>query len=74
MLFLPAKEGECDRLQLVNMKITITCGEITILGTIISSIVSACVSGCWGRCMFISSPSKSALYGDVTAKFNRKVE
>lgn len=24
--------------------------------------------------MFISSPSKSALYGDVTDKFKRKVE
>lgn len=43
-------------------------------GTIMISCVSARVSGVWGTCMFISSPSKSALYGDVTDRFSRKVE
>lgn len=49
-------------------------GDTMHLGTIISSKTSALVSNDWGTCIFISSPSKSALYGDVTDKFNRKVE
>mmetsp|Transcript_60051 Transcript_60051/g.190768 ORF Transcript_60051/g.190768 Transcript_60051/m.190768 type:complete len:303 (-) Transcript_60051:1662-2570(-) len=37
------------------------CGETTILGTIMSSMHSARVSHVCATCMFISSPSKSAL-------------
>lgn len=33
--------------------------------------ILACVSSLWGTCMFISSPSKSALYGGVAERFNR---
>ena len=50
------------------------CGDTIIFGTIINSLTSALVSYDCGRCMFISSPSKSALYGGVTDRFNRKVE
>ena len=50
------------------------CGETIIFGTIISSCTSARVSMDCGRCMFISSPSKSALYGGVTEMFMRNVE
>ena len=50
------------------------CGDTIILGTIMSSCTSALVSIDWGKCMFISSPSKSALYGGVTEMFMRKVE
>ena len=50
------------------------CGDTIIFGTIISSCTSARVSMLCGRCMFISSPSKSALYGGVTEMFIRKVE
>lgn len=50
------------------------CGETMHFGTIINSRTSALVSNDWGTCIFISSPSKSALYGEVTDKFNRKVE
>ena len=50
------------------------CGETIIFGTIINSLTSARVSYDCGRCMFISSPSKSALYGGVTDKFNLNVE
>ena len=49
------------------------CGETIIFGTIMSSWTSARVSMLCGRCMFISSPSKSALYGGVTEMFIRKV-
>ena len=45
-------------------------GEMMLLGTIISSFISALVSCVWATCMFISSPSKSALYGEVTDRFN----
>ena len=38
------------------------------------SLVSARASAVWGTCMFISSPSKSALYGEVTDRFSLKVE
>lgn len=49
-------------------------GDTMYLGTIISSRTYALVSGDWDTCMLISSPSKSTLYGDVTDRFNRKVE
>lgn len=38
-----------------------TCGETIFRGTIIISWISALVSGICGTCIFISSPSKSAL-------------
>jgi hypothetical protein len=44
------------------------CGVIIILGTSAKLEISAFVSKDWGRCRFISSPSKSALYGVVTLK------
>ena len=44
------------------------------LGTAMIAIASARASGVCGTCMFISSPSKSALYGDVTLRLRRKVE
>ena len=50
------------------------CGETIIFGTIMSSCTSARVSIDCGRCMFISSPSKSALYGGVTEMFILNVE
>ena len=49
-------------------------GDTIILGTIMSSSASAFVSFVCGTCMFISSPSKSALYGDVAERSSRKVE
>ena len=49
-------------------------GDTIILGTIISSRASARVSLLCGTCMFISSPSKSALYGEVTERLSLKVE
>eukprot|EP00961_Rhodomonas_salina_P120286 1619026-Rhodomonas_salina.2 len=36
--------------------------------------ISDLVSYDWGRCRFISSPSKSALYGEVTERLSRNVE
>ena len=50
------------------------CGETIIFGTIINSETSAFVSYDCGKCIFISSPSKSALYGGVTEMFIRNVE
>lgn len=38
-----------------------------------TSDASALASSVCGRCMFISSPSKSALYGEQTHSLNRKV-
>lgn len=51
-----------------------TCGDTILRGTIMISCVSARVSVDWGTCIFISSPSKSALYGEVTERFSLKVE
>ncbi len=48
--------------------------DTMLRGTIMMFSVSARVSGVCGTCMFISSPSKSALYGDVTLRFSRNVE
>lgn len=42
------------------------CGVRMFLWTIMSSPISALVSKLWGTWRFISSPSKSALYGVVT--------
>ena len=50
------------------------CGDTICFGTIQISVISARVSSDCGTCKFISSPSKSALYGDVQDKFNRNVE
>lgn len=44
------------------------CGVTMFLGTIMISVISARASRDWGTCKFISSPSKSALYGVVTLK------
>mmetsp|Transcript_97454 Transcript_97454/g.168048 ORF Transcript_97454/g.168048 Transcript_97454/m.168048 type:complete len:279 (+) Transcript_97454:3358-4194(+) len=52
----------------------LACGVMMFLGTIIMWTSSVLVSRDWGRCRFISSPSKSALYGDVTERFSRNVE
>ena len=45
-------------------------GVTTFLGTIMISVISARASKDCGTCKFISSPSKSALYGVVTLKCN----
>ncbi|KAH3683660.1 hypothetical protein WICPIJ_005344 [Wickerhamomyces pijperi] len=50
------------------------CGETICNGTAQMFFNSALVSSDCGTCKFISSPSKSALYGEVTDKFNLKVE
>mmetsp|Transcript_14849 Transcript_14849/g.44421 ORF Transcript_14849/g.44421 Transcript_14849/m.44421 type:complete len:351 (-) Transcript_14849:1317-2369(-) len=50
------------------------CGETMQRGTIMISAASARVSIDWSTCKFISSPSKSALYGDVHERFIRNVE
>lgn len=42
------------------------CGVTMFLGTIMISVISARASRDCGTCKFISSPSKSALYGVVT--------
>ena len=49
-------------------------GLTTLRGTIMSCWSSALAATFWGTCKFISSPSKSALYGDVTDRFSRNVE
>ena len=46
------------------------CGVTIIRGTINNSDTSARVSIDCGTCMFISSPSKSALYGVVTLQYD----
>mmetsp|Transcript_11141 Transcript_11141/g.46367 ORF Transcript_11141/g.46367 Transcript_11141/m.46367 type:complete len:298 (-) Transcript_11141:1509-2402(-) len=50
------------------------CGLTMQRGTIIISLTSARVSNVCGTCRFISSPSKSALYGEVTDRLRRNVE
>mmetsp|Transcript_39970 Transcript_39970/g.80064 ORF Transcript_39970/g.80064 Transcript_39970/m.80064 type:complete len:333 (+) Transcript_39970:2804-3802(+) len=50
------------------------CGETMQRGTNMISEHSARVSCDCITCRFISSPSKSALYGEVTERFMRKVE
>ena len=50
------------------------CGDTIWRGTAQICDNSDLVSGDWGTCKFISSPSKSALYGEVTDKFNLNVE
>mmetsp|Transcript_64074 Transcript_64074/g.171453 ORF Transcript_64074/g.171453 Transcript_64074/m.171453 type:complete len:241 (+) Transcript_64074:3802-4524(+) len=50
------------------------CGDTICLGLNMMWRISARVSWLCARCKFISSPSKSALYGDVTLKLRRKVE
>ena len=47
-------------------------GVTTFLGTIMISVISARASKDCGTCKFISSPSKSALYGVVTLKCNKQ--
>ena len=49
------------------------CGVTMFLGTIMISVISALASSDWGTCKFISSPSKSALYGVVTLKTKKKI-
>mmetsp|Transcript_10070 Transcript_10070/g.31760 ORF Transcript_10070/g.31760 Transcript_10070/m.31760 type:complete len:324 (+) Transcript_10070:2609-3580(+) len=50
------------------------CGDTTLRGTIIRLATSALAVSVCGTCRFISSPSKSALYGAVTDRLRRKVE
>mmetsp|Transcript_35662 Transcript_35662/g.80984 ORF Transcript_35662/g.80984 Transcript_35662/m.80984 type:complete len:202 (-) Transcript_35662:1364-1969(-) len=50
------------------------CGDTMQRGTIMISAASARVSIVCITCRFISSPSKSALYGEVQDRFIRKVE
>mmetsp|Transcript_25098 Transcript_25098/g.65226 ORF Transcript_25098/g.65226 Transcript_25098/m.65226 type:complete len:409 (+) Transcript_25098:3019-4245(+) len=50
------------------------CGDTMFLGTIMICSSSALAATDCGTCRFISSPSKSALYGDVTDRFRRNVE
>ena len=52
----------------------LACGETMLRGTDMISLISARGSWPCTRCMFISSPSKSALYGEVTDKLSLKVE
>jgi len=49
------------------------CGATIYFGTDMISLISAFVSNDCGTCMFISSPSKSALYGDVTERLSLNV-
>mmetsp|Transcript_7611 Transcript_7611/g.21335 ORF Transcript_7611/g.21335 Transcript_7611/m.21335 type:complete len:209 (+) Transcript_7611:3346-3972(+) len=49
-------------------------GDTIFLGTIMICSSSAFAATDCGTCKFISSPSKSALYGDVTERFSRNVE
>ena len=49
------------------------CGVMIFLATAINSWASARDSCVCRACKFISSPSKSALYGVVQLKFNRNV-
>jgi hypothetical protein len=48
-------------------------GVTRLLSTPMSSLASVRASSVCGRCMFISSPSKSALYGAQTQMLNRNV-
>ena len=50
------------------------CGDTMQRGVSMISEHSARVSCVCNTCMFISSPSKSALYGEVQLRFIRKVE
>uniref|UniRef100_A0A6B0UH99 Putative secreted protein n=1 Tax=Ixodes ricinus TaxID=34613 RepID=A0A6B0UH99_IXORI len=50
------------------------CGVMICRGTMASCSTSARVSSDCGTCRFISSPSKSALYGVVTLRFILKVD
>eukprot|EP00160_Parvularia_atlantis_P017066 Unigene5718_Nuclearia_a/m.17455 Unigene5718_Nuclearia_a/g.17455 ORF Unigene5718_Nuclearia_a/g.17455 Unigene5718_Nuclearia_a/m.17455 type:complete len:351 (+) Unigene5718_Nuclearia_a:973-2025(+) len=50
------------------------CGLTICVGTRASSSSSVRASSVCGTCRFISSPSKSALYGVVTDRLRRKVE
>mmetsp|Transcript_110788 Transcript_110788/g.309614 ORF Transcript_110788/g.309614 Transcript_110788/m.309614 type:complete len:329 (+) Transcript_110788:3203-4189(+) len=50
------------------------CGDTNILGFSIMCLISDRDSCDCPKCKFISSPSKSALYGDVTARLKRSVE
>ena len=52
----------------------LACGETICRGTHAICCSSARVSSDCGTCRFISSPSKSALYGGVTERLSRKVE
>ena len=53
-----------------RVRVIVLCGG----GQEESDCTSARVPSDWGTCKFISSPSKSALYGDVTLRFMRKVD
>ena len=50
----------------------LACGVTIIRGTAASWLISARVSSVWAKCRFISSPSKSALYGVVTLQTTSK--
>lgn len=49
-------------------------GETICLGICMISLASAFVSNDWGTNIFISSPSKSALYGVVTERLSLNVD
>ena len=49
----------------------LACGVMIMRGTDANSLISARVSSDWARWRFISSPSKSALYGVVTLKHSQ---
>ena len=64
VIFLTAVNVSCT----IPMTGLLDCGVMIILGTDASCDISALVSSDWAKCKFISSPSKSALYGVVTLK------
>lgn len=70
VIFLTAVSVSCT----IPMTGLLAWGVMIIRGVTWRFSISARVSMLWGTCKFISSPSKSALYGDVTDKFIRKVD
>ena len=70
VIFLTAVRVSCT----IPMTGRLDCGVMICLGTIMISDTSARVSTDCGKCRFISSPSKSALYGVVQLRFIRKVD
>ena len=64
-----------DKSESCTMPITgrLACGDTMFLATDINSCASARAANVCNTCKFISSPSKSALYGVVHVKLRRNV-
>lgn len=70
VIFLTAVNVSCT----IPITGLLDCGVMIILDTRAKFEISAFVSKDWGRCKFISSPSKSALYGVVTLQQNIQIK